>query len=183
MFSPPPPNADPGDLFRAIVRGEAPLSYRVSAAPGLPLRVRAPSSLLTAEAYALARAGAWPDAQALVLPAVLLTPKGPAFASPEEAGLLPEHDGVKLWADVWNTLIRIAPMVDLHWSEWYAVLKKGAESPGNRHLAIAMGRCLDVGWRCVTPRPDLFYGRAVSELSDAQYLAWRVCADEWLKQL
>lgn len=91
------------------------------------------------------------------------------------------EDMVELWSEVWKALQICAPVA--HRRQWYDVLRKGSEAPENQSIAIAMSRCIEFGFVASTPRPDLYYGKPIGELSDGQYLAWRVCADEFSRSI
>ena len=102
---------------------------------------------------------------------------GPVFTTIEEVGQLDETEINDIWRALYPALDAMSPTYPYSRSgEWEAALQRGAYHPSNRRTAYAMASCEDVtaGFKTVhtNPRPDRYYGKAVSELTDGQLMAY-----------
>lgn len=154
------------------------IAYRVPGLDGVALEVRALRPLEEAAAYdavtALEPEEARPRALvAEVVAAALWTPKGRAFKNGEGVGALHEAEADELAAAVLSSLDVISPSYrTADAGAWAARLLEGAKTPSNMSVALALGGCVEVGYRA-TPRPDLYFGLPLRELTDGQWMAYR----------
>lgn len=177
-----PPRDVPAErLFRLLLgapRPALPISHRVRGLEDVPLEVRALRPLEEAALYdvvsALEHEESRPRALvAEVVAAALWTPRGPAFSSGEGVGALYDDEADELAAAVLSTLDVISPSYRTADAKaWDDVLAEGARAPANISPALALGGCVEVGWRA-TPRPDLYFGLPLRELTDGQWMAFR----------
>jgi hypothetical protein len=177
----PPPDVPAERLFRLLLgapRPALPISHRVRGLEDVPLEVRALRPLQEAALYdavtALEHEESRPRALvAEVVAASLWTPDGPAFDSGEGVGVLYDGEADLLAAAVLTALDIVSPSYrTAEVKAWDAVLAEGARAPANISMALALGGCVEVGWRA-TPRPDLYFGLALRELTDGQWMAYR----------
>ncbi len=181
MIGPPPRDIKPAALFRILLRGERALSFRLHCAPRIALSVRAPAMLDAAEIVGLARAAdpeTWLDGA--LLAAVLWTSRGRAFLSSEEAAALTEAEASALSSEVWRALAICAPTyAGSDVKQWERVILEGAHAPENYATMAHLGRAGGPE----SARPDTWFGRPVSVLSDGQLMVANVCRNVYIDRV
>lgn len=184
----PPAGVAPERLFRLLLRRPrpwAPVDY--PAAPA-PLHVRA----LTPYEIACAMDVDLPDgfpksagadhALAGIVTASLWEQGGPAFASPEQAGQMPQREWTRLMTAALSALYGVMPSRSFcsepQWREWELTLEKGAKHSSNLTETMRIHACHDVavGFAGVSRhrRPDRYFGLPVADLTEGQQLAFDV---------
>lgn len=191
MHGAPPKGIAPARLFRLLLgtpRPSYPLAWRAEAAPDIPLHVVALRSL-DVEAALDAAKDAAPKGEhidrftAEIVALSLHTPEGRAFRSAEEAGALLDSEGAALTAEVLSALAIVSPtFVRSDTTAWGKALGEGARTASNINAALALGSCAEHGWGLSTPRPDIFFGLPIVDLTDGQLMAFHA-AREVVKSL
>jgi hypothetical protein len=186
MHGAPPKGIAPARLFRLLLgtpRPHYPLTWRADAAPDIPLHVVALRGLDVEAALEAARAASpgGDHIERFTLEVVALslhTPDGRAFRSVEEAGALPEDEGRALVAAVLGALAIVSPTFARSDSAaWGRALVEGARTGANINAALALGSCVEHGWGAVTPRPDIFFGLPIVDLTDGQLMAFHAARE------
>lgn len=175
MRGPPPKDEPPARLFRSLLAPwpERPIAYRVSGAADVPLHVRALRGIdrLRIEDEASRTKGHSGLARGLVA-ASLWTPDGPAFSSPEAAGMLPLGELVDLARQVADALCVCSPMYSgSDMKAWERALEEGAQA--NIYETYSLASCIDVGFGAPVPRPDRYWGVPVGQLLDGHWMVYR----------
>jgi hypothetical protein len=177
---PPPKDDPPARLFRSLLalRPERPIACRIQGAEDVALRVRALSGR---ERAAIEDGAAMGPAMLRdkaflrgLVAAALWTHDGPAFSSPDAAGMLSEAELLTLGNHVGDALAvcspsYAAPVSDVR--DWERVLEEGAR--GNLHEAVVLFGCVDGGYSAVIPRPDRYWGVPIGDLLDGHWMVFR----------
>lgn len=185
--SEPPSHIAPAKLFRLLLqrpRARVALAYRFAGAEHVRLFVRALRSGELGEAFDAAdhlpielqgsRAMLELVARALVLEGgERVFVDGLAVAE-----LLEGREADRLALEVCQALAWISPTyARSDTAAWHRVLVTGARDGANLHDAYTLGRCVDValgsGFKQVTHRPDRYFGGAIADITDGQWMAFR----------
>lgn len=183
MFGHPPANVSPARLFRLLLqkpRPSIPIDHRLHGAPPITVRAlrgrEASAALDDAAQGVIAEVAVSIRSAALVAAAAFVAGR-PLFATADDARDLYEDDFVPLRDAVIRALGTVSPIYGLsNESTWMEALTKGARDPSNRGDANAIRLCHDVAFGAVAnfnPRPDRFFGMALSDLTDGQLMAFR----------
>ena len=186
MHGAPPKGIPNARLFRLLLarpRPWWPLSLRVAAAPETPLHVVALRGVEVEEALDAAKAHGGEDAhfdrfKLEVVARALHTPDGRAFGSADEPGALTDTEGEALVGAVLEGLAIVSPTYARSTvAAWEAALRDGARAGANLHEAVLLGGCVQHGWAGLTPRPDLYFGAPLADLTDGQMMAYRAARE------
>lgn len=186
MPAPPPSSTiSPARLFRLLCGGprpRLPLSTRLAVAPRTPLFVVGLRGVEEQEAVDAAEGIVPPVARvdriiAEILVRCLWTPDGPAFSSADDLGLLGQTEGEKLHREVSRAFLMVSPTYPRQSADdaarWSDVLEQGARDPSNLHEMVTLGGAIEYGYRRLTPRPDLYWGIPLCQLTDGQLMVYR----------
>lgn len=191
----PPKDIPPERLFRTLLqlpRASVDLEYRLPAAPDIELRVCALTSAEISEALSFESSELPEELRSgeafsrLIEKSLFLASGEPAFSSYEQVGLLAEDDMESLAKAVFVALDRVSPtFVRSNFDLWLRALEKGAKHMSNFQTAQALGSCIDSGYSSSMPRPDVFFGVPLKDLTDGHWMAYyasRKVVEEGRKQ-
>ena len=183
----PPADVTPERLFRRLLRRPrpwAPVPYQF---PGttIPLHVRAltpyeAACAMDVDVPEAPQAALADQALAGLVVASLYEPGGPAFASADQAGRMPQREWARLMTASLTALYGVMPSrqfcKDADWQEWTKALTKGAQHPSNLTETIRLAACHDisVGFAGVARkrRPDRYFGLPDADLTEGQQMAF-----------
>ena len=177
----PPTDVSPAQLFRALCSVARRPRWRVSFVD-LGLRDLMVEALAGHELEEVMPIGEYIDEQRqdVVLDELVVrclrNPDGsPAFLSRAQFGEAPYEDALAISNEVFRALCIVAPIYgrsDL--KAWHAALREGAQHPSNH--ALRRGIIESATNLAMTahfqPQPDRFFGMALGELTDGQWLAF-----------
>jgi hypothetical protein len=176
----------PERLFRLLLRTPRPalpIAHRVSGAEHIPLDVRALRPLEEAQLLDAVAAVTPVEAQpgaflAHMVAAALWTPSGRAFPGPGAVGeLLYGDEAEEIGSAVLAAIDIVSPSYRRGDAEaWRKLLLEGARHHTNITTTIALGGCVEVGWR-VSVRPDWFFGMPLGEITDGHWMAFRAARE------
>ena len=186
MLVGPPSGIAPARLYRLLTarpRPTWPLAFRFGFAPDTRLWVRALRGA-EEEAAVDAAEGIQDPHQRLarirseLVAITVWTPDGPAFGSADDVGGLLQHEADQLGQQVLAGLATVSPTYGRSaWRAWAKALEQGAEHPSNIADAMLRGQCADQGAGGSTPRPDLYFGAPLADLTDGQIMAYRAARE------
>lgn len=174
----PPKSIEPAALFRelsSVPRASRKIDHRIRGAEGIELSVQS----LSSHEFFLAKdaAGKGQDNTPYIVAACLFADGERAFCEPSDVFGLIEEEVRSLFQQVASVFSEISPiycMID--YDAWLFALLEGSKHPSNLYTAYNMALCVDnvVGAeRTIThPRPDLYYGLPMREITDGQILAY-----------
>jgi len=183
----PPSHIAPAKLFRLLLQrpqARVALAYRLAGAEHMPLFVGALRSREFGEAFDAADhlpvelQGSRVMLE-LVARALVLEGGEAVFADGlAVAELLEGREADRLAMEVCEALAWVAPTyARSDTAAWHRALVTGARDGANLHDAYTLGRCVDValgsGFKQVTHRPDRYFGGAMADITDGQWMAFR----------
>ena len=183
----PPRHIAPAKLFRLLLRRPRPsieIAHRFAGAEHVRLYVRALRSCDIGDAYDAAEhmpaevQGSRTMLE-LVARALVTETSAPVFSCGLElADLLDEREAHSLSLDVYHALGCIGPTyARSDAASWHRALVTGARDAVNLHDAYVLGRCVDTalgaGLKQITHRPDRYFGCAMADMTDGQWMAFR----------
>ena len=196
MPAPPPHSTiSPAKLFRLLCGGprpRLPITTRLLVARSTPLFVVGLRGVEEQEAVDMAD-GMKPESLRLnrvvaeILVRCLWTPEGPAFSSADDLGLLGRTEGDTLHAEAARAFLIVSPTYPRQSARdgeaWSRVLEEGARDASNLHEMVTLGGAIEYGYRGLTPRPDIYWGVPLCQLTDGQMMAYRAARKVYARMI
>ena len=192
-MSAPPADIPPARLFRLLIgapRPRLPIGWRLDVCPDVPLYVvglRGQEELGAVDAAE----GIEPTesrvsrilSELIVLS--LMADGAPVFRSVDELEGLSLDEFGSLIVEVSNALSVVSPFYARRSAvdavAWDAALETGAQHPTNVNETVLIAQAVEHGFSRNTPRPDLYWGVPLCQLTDGQLMAYRAAREVYRK--
>ncbi len=181
----PPKDITPARLFRLLCgapRPRLPLSLRLDVDPDCQLYVCGLRGHEESAAVDAAE-GIEPEESRIsrilseLIVMSLHTDDGPVFRSVDDMGGLELPEFGALVVEVSARLSVVSPFFarrsEDEATQWDNVLEQGARHPSNVNDMVLMAQAVEHGYGRLTPRPDIYWGIPLCQLTDGQLMAYR----------